>query len=92
MIRYLTAGALVAALGGAPLQCKRDPDPSLRREDTAGDALYALAQDFRAKGNEPAAQQTLRFLVERYPSNRHVPAAKAELDGTAPAAPDDAGK
>lgn len=82
MMRILSAGALVAALGSAPLQCKHDPDPSLRREDSAGDALYALAQDFRAKGNEPAAKQTLRFLVERYPSNRHVPAARAELDGT----------
>ena len=95
MMRIVAAGALLAALGSAPLQCRHDPDPNLRREDSAGDALYALAQDFRAKGNEESAKQTLRFLVERYPSNRHVPAAKAELDGTgspAPATPTDAGK
>jgi hypothetical protein len=91
MMRLFTAGALVAALGSAPLQCKHDPDPNLRREDTAGDALYALAQDFRAKGNEAAAKETLRFLVERYPSNRHVPAAKAELEGPV-SADADAGK
>ena len=80
MIRSLAfAGLVVGALTTAPLQCKRDPDPSTRREDTAGDALWALAQAFKAKGNDEAAKQTLRFLVERYPSNRHVPAAKAEL-------------
>ena len=58
----------------------------MRLEDTAGDALWALSQDFRAKGNEQAARDTLRYLVEHYPSNRHVPAAKTELEGAAPAA------
>ena len=75
MTRLLSAGLVVAALGNAPLQCggsKHDAD--LRHEDTAGDALYALSQDFHGKGNDEAARQTLRFLVERYPSNRHVPA------------------
>ncbi len=80
MIRsFVSAGLMLAALGSAPMQCKHDPDPNLRREDTAGDALWELAQDFRAKGNEAAAKDTLRFLVARYPSNRHVPEAKAEL-------------
>jgi hypothetical protein len=88
-MRLAMAGMLVAALGSAPVQCKHDPDPSMRREDTAGDALWDLAQDFRAKGNEPAAKETLKFLVERYPSNRHVPAARAEI-GDAPSS--DAGR
>lgn len=80
MIRsFAVAGIFLAALGSAPMQCKHDPDPSLRREDTAGDALWDLAQDFRTKGNETAAKDTLRFLVARYPSNRHVPEARAEL-------------
>ena len=95
MIRIVTAGALLAALGTAPLQCRRDPDPSLRREDNAGDALYALAKDFRAKGDEESARQTLRFLVQRYPSNRHVPAVRAELGAEgapSPASRSDAGK
>lgn len=92
MIRIVTAGALLAALGSAPIQCSRDPDPALRREDSAGDALYALAQDFRAKGDEPAARDTLRYLVEHYPSNRHVPAVRAELDGAAADPKTDAGK
>lgn len=81
MLRLVTAGALLAALGTAPLQCQHDPDPNLRREDSAGDALYALAQDFRAKGDEPAAKDTLRYLVAHYPSNRHAPEARAQLGG-----------
>ena len=79
MIRVLTSGAVLWALVAAPLQCRRDPEPSLRTEDSAGDALFALAEDFRSRGDEPAAHQTLKYLVERYPSNRHVPAARAEL-------------
>lgn len=73
----LAAGLLVASLG-APLQCGSG-EGAHPREDTAGDALYALAQEFRAKGNEQAARETLRYLVEHYPSNRHAPAAREEL-------------
>ena len=72
MMRIVTAAALLASLGNAPLQCSKSADPNLRGEDSAGDALYALAQDFHTKGNDEAAKQTLRFLVERYPSNRHA--------------------
>lgn len=79
--RVVGSFALVASLGNAPLQCKHDPDPTMRTEDSAGDALWSLAEDFKAKGNEEAARQTMRFLVDRYPSNRHVPAARAELEG-----------
>jgi hypothetical protein len=73
------AGVLASMLGNAPMQCSRSPDPANRREDTAGDALWDLAEDFKAKGNDEARKQTLRFLVEKYPSNRHVPAAREEL-------------
>jgi outer membrane protein assembly factor BamD (BamD/ComL family) len=73
------AFVVIAALGNAPLQCSRSPDPDLRREDTAGDALWALSRDFEKQGNHDAARATLRFLVERYPSNRYAPAAREEL-------------
>jgi hypothetical protein len=87
VIRLLGAGALALAFSasvgstGAPLQCGsgHDRDPEMRREDSAGDTLYNLAQDFRAKGNEQAAKDTLRYLVDHFPSNRHTPAARAEL-------------
>jgi hypothetical protein len=80
------AGLLAAALGVAPMQCRRDPDPNLRWEDTAGDALWGLALDFEARKDEAAAKETLRYLVEKYPSSRHAPAARAKLG--AASAPD----
>jgi Tfp pilus assembly protein PilF len=86
MGRLLGAGLLVASLGGAPLQCGSGSESNVRHEESPGDALYNLAMDFRAKGNEQAARDTLRYLVEHYPSNRHAPAARAEL-GEPSAAP-----
>ena len=73
---------LLAALGvEAPLQCSHDPDPSVRTEDTAGDALWDLANDFETHGDHTAARHTLETLVTRYPSSRHTAAAKDLLDG-----------
>jgi len=77
----LGASALVASLGNAPMQCGHGSSSGGARQDQPGDALYALSQDFHAKGNDEASKQTLRFLVEKYPSNRHAPAARAELEG-----------
>jgi Tfp pilus assembly protein PilF len=88
--RLASVGLVVASLGGAPLQCGGGgSNADVRLEDSAGDALYNLAMDFRAKGNEQAAKDTLRYLIEHYPSNRHVPAARAELgeSGTGSPAP-----
>jgi hypothetical protein len=84
----LGAGALLASLGHAPMQCGHGSSGGGAHEDAPGDALYALAQDFHAKGNDEASRQTLRYLVEKYPSNRHAPAARAELEASAPARAD----
>jgi len=84
MIRLVTAlssGALVAAIGTAPMQCGHGSEHG-SHEESPGDALYALSQDFHAKGNDIAAKETLRYLVDKYPSNRHAPAARAELEGS----------
>ena len=79
-----TAVALAALLSlRAPIQCSHEPDPSERIEDTAGDALWDLANDFEVRGNHDAARHTLEMLATRYPSSRHVPAAKEILDGGA---------
>ena len=85
MMRVMAIASLLLA-AHAPIQCGNGPDPAMRQEATAGDALWDLARDFRAKGNETAAKDTLRYLVEHYPSNRHVPEAKSEL-GDAPVTP-----
>jgi hypothetical protein len=84
MTRFLAAGMALLSVAGAPLQCGHDPDPNLRREDTAGDALWDLSERFHAEHNEAAARETLRYLVDRYPSNRHVAEARDKLsDGGA---------
>lgn len=88
--RLVGAGLIVFSLGNAPFQCGGGGSNDVRAEDTAGDALYNLAMDFRAKGNEQAARDTLRYLVDHYPSNRHVPAARADLGEAASAPPSDA--
>ena len=84
--RFMLAGALLLAL--APMQCTKKYDPSQAREETAGDGLWALADDFRAKGNQEAYLATLRFLVTRYPGSRRAERARDELEKAgAPASP-----
>lgn len=71
--------ALAASFAIAPIQCKHDPDPNNRLEDTAGDALWNLAEQQKFEKDDAGAKKTLRYLVDHYPSNRHAPAARAEL-------------
>jgi TolA-binding protein len=66
------------------MQCQGSDDPSLARSESPGDALYDLAQDFRAKGHAEAYRETLRFLIERYPSSRRAVTAKSELEALSP--------
>lgn len=86
MLRLAVVSTLLTSLAVAPVQCTRDPDPALRTEDSAGDALWQLHLEFRKKNDEAAAKATLRFLVERYPSNRHAAEAKRQLAGEPAAA------
>lgn len=80
MLRF--AWPLLLSVALAPAQCSGKPDPDMRREDTAGDGLWSLAEDFKAKGNDEAYRATLRFLVTRYPGHRRVPKARDELQGS----------
>ena len=74
--------AMVALLALAPFQCPSRAGPELAREDTPGDALWDLAQRFEQEGDHAARDRTLRFLVERYPSNRHAKEAEQRLAGS----------
>jgi len=76
-MRGLALAAAIAVI--APFQCAHSPDPDVRREDTAGDALWSLAQDFHAKHDAAGERATLTFLVEHYPSSRYAPAARDAL-------------
>src|SRR5262245_44887547 len=68
-LRVVAPLLLVSALS-APLQCARKPTPDLRTEDDPAEALYTLAEKFKAQGNAAARAETLRFLVSRYPASR----------------------
>jgi hypothetical protein len=71
---------LLASLATAPYQCAGDRDPALEVEETPGEALYRLAEELRATGDEPARRRALRAIVERYPSSRFAPIAREELE------------
>jgi hypothetical protein len=73
--------ALAAAvlLSTAPIQCGHTPDAELREDETPGDALWALAQRFKAGGDTAGERRTLEYLVERYPASRWIGPAKEEL-------------
>ena len=77
--RPLAAFLLVAAL--APFQCSSKPGPERRLEDEPGQALYQLAQQFKAEGNDRARVETLEYIVKRYPSSRFAEMAKLDLGG-----------
>jgi len=84
-MRFLVAVLLCGALfNWAPLQCQSDPEPALRRSETPGEALYGLAKQFRAKGDEEAWKATLEYLITRYPNSRFSIRAKADLAGARP--------
>lgn len=78
---------LLALIALAPLQCGKSYDPTLRRDDDPGDALYELAQDFRAKGDDKSYRETLQFLLKRYPSSRRCVKARMELEPDAGVVP-----
>jgi hypothetical protein len=71
---------LAIAVALAPMQCQGSEDPSLQRTENPGEALYDLAQEFRAKGQSKAYEDTLRFLIARYPSSRRAVTARSELE------------
>jgi hypothetical protein len=75
---------LLAAALTAPFQCARKTPPTQRLEDDAAEVLYALAERFKAEGNQAARAETLRFLVERYPESRFAAAARVDLAERAP--------
>jgi hypothetical protein len=79
-VKLALVAAMAVALAGAPFQCASDPDPNRRMEDTAPEALWELSERFEAQGDEQARQETLRHLIERYPSSRFARRAELVLD------------
>ena len=81
----LTLGLI---LGLAPFQCASDPDPSRRLEDTPAEALWNLAERFRAQGDEHARRVALAELLERYPTSAEAQRARLVLEEDREVTPD----
>ena len=86
----LAALLVLSAMSTAPFQCASDPDPNKRREETPGEALYGLAEQFQKGGDREAQVRTLEYLVKRYPSSREAEMAKVDLKGLGVAVAEDA--
>jgi hypothetical protein len=86
--RSATALLVALFLARAPYQCGRTPDDTVRREDSAAEALYRLAEKFHAEGDARAYRETLTEIIARYPASREAQAARLDLgtDGAAPEA------
>jgi hypothetical protein len=78
---------LLAAALTAPFQCGGKVRPEHRFEEEPAEALYKLADRFRTTGNQPARLDTLRYLVERYPTSRFAEAARLDLEQAGAPAP-----
>ncbi|MFO0588760.1 MAG: hypothetical protein U0441_14515 [Polyangiaceae bacterium] len=83
----LFATGLLFALGFAPFQCAREPDPNRRIEDEPAEVVYRLAERFKAEGKADARAETLKFLIERYPTSRYAKQAGDDLQGMGQAPP-----
>lgn len=87
-MKTLVSVLLLASVTTAPFQCASDPDPNKRREETPGEALYGLAQQFDKEGDKAARIATLEFLVKRYPSSHEAETARVELGELGVVVPD----
>ncbi len=74
----------VTLLLGAPLQCPSRATADRAREDGADEALWHLAERFGREGYDAARRETLREIVERYPSSRFRASAEVALDASTP--------
>ena len=80
MAMVRSALILSAALSTAPFQCtSTDPYDQVAMEETAGQALYELAEQFKKDGDTEAWRTTLEHLIERYPSSRFATTARRDL-------------
>jgi hypothetical protein len=70
---------LFASLATAPYQCATKFGPERRLEEEPAEALYDLAERFKAEGNEKAQAETLRYLMEKFPGSRFAVTAKRDL-------------
>jgi outer membrane protein assembly factor BamD (BamD/ComL family) len=78
-VRAVGSLLLLSAATTAPFQCASKVEPERRIEEEPAEALYGLAEKFRAEGNGGAREKTLRYLVDRFPASRFAVTAQVEL-------------
>jgi hypothetical protein len=79
MVHSLVLASALGALSVAPFQCPAKPDPSRVREDTPGEALYDLADQFGKAGDKEGKIRTLSYLAQKYPRSRFAVRAREDL-------------
>ena len=80
-MRAVAVLVLSGLAASAPLQCgSGDPESTERRGETPGEALYDLAQEFKARGDEDGWRRTLEYLKRRYPNSRFAVRAENDLE------------
>lgn len=66
-------------VGSAPFQCRTNEPP--QTEDSPAEAMWNLADHFHAQNMEDARRETLRQIIDHYPSSREAEQARLVLDG-----------
>jgi hypothetical protein len=66
----------------APVQCPANREPRRIREEPPAEAVYHSALHLREQGYHQAEQETLRYLISRYPQSRWAAQAREELEDT----------
>lgn len=93
-LRAAALGSILFAASAslAPFQCASEVDPNKRREEEPGEALYELAEQFKAKGDPKARAEALRYILKKYPTSRFAERARLDLNEAGEPAPEDAEK
>src|SRR4051812_19300293 len=76
-----------AAASFAPFQCAGEAKPDLRREEEPAEALYNLAEQFKAKGAAGARADTPRYIAKMSPTSRFAESARLDLEELSEPAP-----
>lgn len=87
----LLAVSLLVSAGTAPFQCAGEPDPDQAHEEEPGEALYNLSRQFAQRGDKTAQQETLRYIVARFPKSRFAVMARDDLETMGSPAPEKPG-
>lgn len=71
--------AVLALSGLAPFQCGTSDPAEAGIEETPGEALYRLAQEFEKAGDREGHVRVLRHLIMRQPKSRFARTAHDDL-------------